>query len=190
MNKKILYTASTIALGVPFVTCAASRTLSDLTYKIIGYLNQALVLLMGVAILIFVWNVIKYFIRADEDHKEAAPYVMWSVIGFFVILSFWGLVNILQGTFGLQNSINKPTSWSDLSNLFPTGGGSSSGSDNVFNGSYTQVTNNGQSGSPSLYTGSVSAPASVNTNNLYYGTVGGLKTGTTNIPGTLIPAGQ
>ena len=30
---------------------------------------------------------------------------MWSVIGFFVILSFWGLVNILLKSFQLDNQL-------------------------------------------------------------------------------------
>jgi hypothetical protein len=93
----------------------------DLRYIIgiiIGYFNQALALLMGVALIIFVWYVIQYFIKPNEDRKNASSYVMWSLIGFFVILSFWGLVNILQNTFGLQNERNAP-SWSNISNLFP-----------------------------------------------------------------------
>ena len=31
-------------------------------------------------------------------------YVLWSVVGFFVILSFWGMVNILTNTFKLDSS--------------------------------------------------------------------------------------
>ncbi|MEI8249218.1 MAG: pilin [Candidatus Taylorbacteria bacterium] len=142
MIKKILYTSVLTIGALPVVTFAAARTLNDLVYKIVGYLNHALVLLMGVAVVIFVWNIIKYFIRSDEDHKEAAPYVMWSVIGFFVILSFWGLVNILQNTFGLQNSNNKPYSWSEFSNLFPSGGGNGGTSGGVFNGDTTTGSSN------------------------------------------------
>jgi len=56
----------------------------------------------------FVWNVYKYFIAGSdnaESKKEAGLYVMWSLAGFFVILSFWGLVAILTNTFKLENSI-------------------------------------------------------------------------------------
>jgi amino acid permease len=114
----------------------------DLGYVIniiIYYLNQALVLLMGLAIIIFVWYVIQYFIRPNEDRTNASSYVMWSLIGFFVILSFWGLVNILQNTFGLQNSYNRPASWADFSNLFPTGSGS--GNPSSFNNGNGSVVN-------------------------------------------------
>jgi hypothetical protein len=160
MNKKIFYTSLAASTLLPLVSFAAAKTLSDLVYKIIGYLNQALVLLMGVAIVIFVWNIIKYFIRTDEDHKEAAPYVMWSVIGFFVILSFWGLVNILQGTFGLGNSYNRPSSWYEFGNLFPPSGGGSS--QNVFAPS---TNTNNSNFAPSTNTNNSTPVPSTNTNN-------------------------
>lgn len=125
MNKKTLVTA--LVLFSPLVTHAATgMNLSDLVFLITDYLNMALVLLMAVAVVFFVYNVIKYFIITTEDHKGAGMYVMYSVIGFFVILSFWGLVNILQNTFQLQNDQNRPTSWASFSTIFPSSSGSGS----------------------------------------------------------------
>ncbi len=94
-----------------------SLTLCSLINNIIGYLNQILFLMIGLAVVVFVYYVFKYFIQPNEDRKQAGQYVMYSVIGFFVILSMWGLVNILQNTFGLGYS--SPTSWSQISNIFP-----------------------------------------------------------------------
>ncbi len=106
---------------IPNITFAA-KTLSDLMTSVATYLNKGLLLLMGLAVLMFVWFVIKYFIRAsDTDRTEGSKYLMWSVIGFFVILSFWGFVNILQNTFGLDYA--KPNTWSDI---FPGSTGTAS----------------------------------------------------------------
>lgn len=102
------------------------KTLKDLIYVIIDYLNTGLFLLMGVAVIMFVYYIIKYFVRPDADRKEAGYYVMYSVIGFFIILSFWGLVNILQNTFGLQNETHRPATWTSFTNLFPSGSSSNS----------------------------------------------------------------
>ena len=122
MLKKIhLYVAGTIVLITPAIALAAQQTLGTLITKIVGYLNQALVLLMGVAVVFFVFYVIKYFILPNENRKEAGSYVLFSVLGFFVILAMWGLVNILSNTFGLEN--NAPT-LNTLHNLFPSSGGS------------------------------------------------------------------
>jgi len=52
---------------------------------------------------------------------------VYSLIGFFVILSLWGIVAILSNSFGLQNTTsNAPTS-SSLKNLMPGESGSGLG---------------------------------------------------------------
>ena len=125
MNKKISV-ASIISISFPFITMAAgNQTLSSLITKIISYANLTLFLMMGIAVVMFVFNIIKYFIKADADRSQAGQYVMWSLIGFFVIFSLWGLVNILQNTFGLQNETNRPASWTSFTNIFPGGSGGS-----------------------------------------------------------------
>jgi hypothetical protein len=102
----------------PFVAFASTKTLNDLVGTFAVYLNDALALLMGFAIVCFVWYVIQYFIQPSETSRtEGSKYVMWSVIGFFVIFSIWGLVNILISTFNLGQ--NAPGSWVSMSNLFP-----------------------------------------------------------------------
>ncbi|MFA6459557.1 MAG: pilin [Candidatus Paceibacterota bacterium] len=106
------------AILTPLSTNAAQVTLKTLMALVADYLNTALELLMGLAVLFFVWYVIKYFIRSGDskERTEASQYVLWSIIGFFVILSFWGLVNILSSTFNLNT--NAP-SMNNINSLFP-----------------------------------------------------------------------
>jgi hypothetical protein len=117
--KKILSIIVSLSILVPSVSFAATNMkLSDLVGKVAGYFNMALYLLMGLAIVMFVWYVIKYFIQPEKVNKaEASQYVMWSVIGFFIIFSLWGLVNILISTFDLGTG--SPGSWTGINNLFP-----------------------------------------------------------------------
>lgn len=105
-------------------TSGSGRTLCSIINVVIDYANLILVLMMGIAIVMFVFYVIKYYIKADSERKEGGKYVMYSLIGFFVILSFWGLVNILQNSFGLQNSNNKAPGWQSFMDIFPEGGSS------------------------------------------------------------------
>ena len=119
---KKIYILSSALVSVPFIAFAEKNTLATLIGQIIGYANQILVLLMGVAVVMFVFYIIKYYIKADADRKAGGLYVMYSLIGFFVILSFWGLVNILQNTFDLKNEDNRPAGWASFSNIFPGGG--------------------------------------------------------------------
>lgn len=114
-NSVVVPTASQLVAG----SNPAPSNLAGVIGVAIGYLNLGLVLLMAVAVIIFVWNVIKYFIISTENRKEAGNYVLYSVIGFFVILSLWGLVNILSHSFGIGNTSNQSQTWQSLSNLFP-----------------------------------------------------------------------
>ena len=98
---------------------SGSLTVCSLITRIVGYLNQILFLLIGLSVVTFTYYVFKYFIKPNEKHDEAGNYVMYSVIGFFVILSMWGLVNILQNTFGIGNIGYAQNSWTNITNLFP-----------------------------------------------------------------------
>ncbi len=133
MIKKTLFYVSGLALTLlpsaafaQLTSRTTKPTLYDLVMYIISYANVILVLMIGIAVVIFVFYVIKYFIMADADRKEGGKYVMYSLIGFFVVLSFWGLVNILLNTFGLNNTNSRPGSWSAYTDIFPRDAGGSS----------------------------------------------------------------
>lgn len=119
--KKIISTLTAGLLALP-ITAFASDTLNDLNDVAdasIYYINLALYVLMAVAVLVFVWYVIKYFILSADaaNRKEAGMYVLYSILGFFVVLSIWGLVNIFKGTFRFSND-RAPRS-NEIQNLFP-----------------------------------------------------------------------
>lgn len=138
-----VFILSSILTTLPIIASAQVKTLSTVINTIIYYLNQILVLMIGFAVVMFIWYIIQYFIRPDTDKKDAGTYVMYSLIGFFVILSFWGLVNILQNTFGLKNETNQPASWTSFKGLFPSGNSGSTGATNVspFTSGSTGATN-------------------------------------------------
>ena len=92
---------------MPAVAFAQEKDLNYLIRLTIGYLNSGVYVIIALAIFMFVWNVVKYFIISGDDvgaKKEAGLYVMWSVIGFFVIISILGLVKIVQNTFKLDST--------------------------------------------------------------------------------------
>lgn len=103
------YIAALVALSVP--SFAAAQTGVDIarikTYSngFIDLINTAFVpVLFAVAFLVFVYGVYKYFILgADNDTERATgrQFVLWGLIGFAVILSVWGLVQILLDTFSI-----------------------------------------------------------------------------------------
>ncbi|MHB8660720.1 MAG: pilin [Minisyncoccota bacterium] len=61
--------------------------------------------LLAIAFIFFLWGVYKYFIFGATNDTERATgrqFVLWSIIGFVVIFSIWGLVGVVGSTFGLS----------------------------------------------------------------------------------------
>lgn len=76
--------------------------------NIIVFLDTIVVqLIFTLAFLAFIWGVYRYFIAgaADEEkRKEGRMFIMYGIIGFFVMFSLWGLVNLLVGAAGFTNN--------------------------------------------------------------------------------------
>jgi len=64
-------------------------------------------LLFALALVIFIWGVIKYMANPsnEEERKKGAAFMGWGILALFVMLSVWGLVNVLNLTFGVKNVI-------------------------------------------------------------------------------------
>jgi len=64
-------------------------------------LNRVVPLLIALAVVYFIWQVFRYTIATDEETKKAAKGgLIWGIVGIFIMVSVWGLVAILQSTFG------------------------------------------------------------------------------------------
>ncbi len=55
----------------------------------------------------FIWGVIQYVINAEneEKRKNGKTFMIWGLIALFVMISLWGLVNVLTNTFGFKTLI-------------------------------------------------------------------------------------
>lgn len=101
--KKILATASTALF--PLFALAQGYSPNQGIMGLFTFagviLNRAVPLLISLAVVWFIWYVFRYLIAGDEEKKEAAKKGMvWGIVGIFVMVSIWGLVAILQATFG------------------------------------------------------------------------------------------
>ena len=80
---------------------------SDLGSSVISIINNILVpVLFAIAFIVFLWGAFDAFIlgASDGSAKEKGKNLMlWGLIGFFVMISIWGLVNILVGTINFSN---------------------------------------------------------------------------------------
>ncbi len=91
-------------LSFPFITSAA-WSIQTLFANIIIFLDAIVIpFLLGIAFLIFVINVIRFFVieGASEDGRDKAKALaIYSVAAFVFIIIFWGAVNLLVSSTGL-----------------------------------------------------------------------------------------
>lgn len=114
MKKALALTSATLtAFALPLVSLAAVNNLSDVGSFIINTINNVLVpVLFAIAFIVFVWGAFNTFIvgaNSEEVKEKGKNLMLWGLIGFFVMVSVWGLVNILTGTVTFGNSTGPST---------------------------------------------------------------------------------
>ncbi len=68
-------------------------------------INKLIPFVITLALLVFLWGVLTYvFSTGDDARKEAKSYMIWGIIGLFVMVSVWGLGNILVRSLSLDNT--------------------------------------------------------------------------------------
>lgn len=108
MKKALALTSGTlVALALPLVSMAAISNVSDVGSFVINTINNVLVpVLFAVAFIVFLWGAFQTFIigaNSDDTKEKGKNLMLWGLIGFFVMVSIWGLVNILTGTVSFGN---------------------------------------------------------------------------------------
>ena len=111
-----------LAATMAFLPAVASAQFSasggpfgDLLVNILAFANDVLIpFIIGIGFLFFVWGVFKYFIFGganDEAKEQGKSLIIWATIGFVLIIIFWGVVNLLTESSGLdqQNLENIPS---------------------------------------------------------------------------------
>jgi len=109
MKKALALTTLTLgAFALPLVSLAAVSNVSDVGTLIITTINNIIVpVLFAVAFIVFLWGAFDVFIlgaNSEEVKEKGKNLMLWGLIGFFVMVSIWGLVNILTGTVSFGNN--------------------------------------------------------------------------------------
>lgn len=81
-------------------------------FVIISVINNVLIpILFALAFITLVYGVAKAYIFSQGDPESVAQghkLVLWGIIGFAIMISLWGLVNIANETFGLGGEVLNP----------------------------------------------------------------------------------
>lgn len=86
----------------------STKPIEDLLDVILTFIDSTLVpVIFAIAFIVFIWGVYTYFIAGggnEEKRKEGRTFVMYGIIGFFIMISVWGIVNVLLSTLSFQNT--------------------------------------------------------------------------------------
>jgi hypothetical protein len=91
-----------------FATCiiltpliASAETFRDFIADIVGLINVTIPVLIGAALVFYFWNVVTKIINKDskEAKEKLRDIVPMGLLALFVLVSIWGILNILQSTF-------------------------------------------------------------------------------------------
>ena len=97
---------------------AGAQATSDLSYfttlftQIRALIENFMIPIMfGIALLLFFWGIITYFILGadDEGKRETGrAYMLYSIIGLVGIVAVWGLVNLVIQILGIGGGVVPP----------------------------------------------------------------------------------
>lgn len=115
--KKNLMVLSGLALGLlpvvasaDAVSCDTSGSFLYVLCQIGNLISTAIPIVITLAVLYFIWGVIKYVISQDEEAKKGAKdMIIYGIIGLALIVGMWGFVKLLTNSLGLDKTAS-PTS--------------------------------------------------------------------------------
>ncbi len=112
--KKFIISVS--ALAMPLMAGAVGEGVSNITTiinKVRDVFTTLIPLLMMVVVAVFLWGIVKYITAAGDEEKAkvAKGYIIYGLIGLFVMIAMWGIVSILATTLGVTpgGTITPPT---------------------------------------------------------------------------------
>lgn len=84
-------------------------TVTDLIERVAIVVNPLIALLSGFAVLAFVRGIAVFIWTAgdEEKRKEGKKFMIWGIVGMFVLFSFWGSVKLIQ-TLYFGESVGTP----------------------------------------------------------------------------------
>lgn len=100
------FMSSSGGFGGPLGGC--SSTVCGVANTILYLINNVAVpLLFAISFIVFLYGIASAYILHPGDEaavKRGHQLLLWGIIGFVVMISLWGLVNVVANTFGLYGA--------------------------------------------------------------------------------------
>ncbi|HVU75355.1 MAG TPA: hypothetical protein VHD38_00750 [Candidatus Paceibacterota bacterium] len=88
-----------LILLTPVVALAAPKTFTELADNVVSIIDSATGLLILAGIVIYFYGISRNVLKMkDEGGKLMWNYVIWGIGVIFVMVSIWGIIDLLQNT--------------------------------------------------------------------------------------------
>ena len=93
---------SLAAMLLPIIANAQFLTLDNTLNTLSNLLARVMWLFVAMAVVVFFWGLVVYLTKkGDEMAKEGIQLMFWGIVAIFIMVSIWGIIRLLQGTFGV-----------------------------------------------------------------------------------------
>lgn len=105
-NAQVLLDANYKVVELKTDAASAPKTVPELVARLIIIGNYIIRFLISIAVFVIILGLFNYIREGDNEEKraESRRFVIWGVISVFLMLSIWGLVNIVVGTFNFDSA--------------------------------------------------------------------------------------
>lgn len=87
------------ALAPAVALASVSSGIVNILSLISNIIGMLVPILIGLGLVYFLWGVVMYVIAGSDDKKDAAKNVMlWGLLGLFVMVGVWGIINLVGDT--------------------------------------------------------------------------------------------
>ena len=71
----------------------------------VAIFDPLMALLIALGVVYFLWGLATFLMNAGEaaQREEGKRRIIWGIIGLFIMISVYGIINIVVGTFGIEN---------------------------------------------------------------------------------------
>ena len=87
-------------------------SICDIASNILYLINDVAVpLIFAIAFIVFIYGVAKAYIFSGGESEAVSQghrLILWGIIAFAVMISLWGLVNVVASSFGLEGQSAPP----------------------------------------------------------------------------------
>ncbi|MES2087472.1 MAG: hypothetical protein V4467_00610 [Patescibacteria group bacterium] len=129
MKKFLVASASFLLPVLAFAQAAAApqvsapvTSLTTFLQRLTLVINTIIPFLFGLAVFVVIYGIFGFISSAGDEEARASAkgFIIWGIIGIFLMASVWGLVGILINTFGLSNAGQTTVNRAATQNGLPT----------------------------------------------------------------------